>query len=76
MLSKDDKELADRVFKAYKKAEEGTLRKWARLTFVQSGMKHEVWSTGFVGAMEATLLSVVCKMLKEGTFIRQVKEVK
>lgn len=75
-LDKDDEELADSVLEAYKEAEGGTLRHWARRAFVRDAIRYEEWDVRYVKATEGTLLTVLCKMIKEGTFIKRIKEVK
>ena len=66
MLTKKDKELADKVQAAYKGVDDGKLYKWAGKTALQDRMKYPKWSTGYIESIHATILAVICKMIVEG----------
>ena len=75
-LDEKDVQIADAVWIAYKEAEGGSLREWVQEAvlrdFRERALKGKLMS--FVGGMHAIILTVLSKMIKEGTFIRMIKE--
>lgn len=77
-LDEKDVQIADAVWIAYEEAEGGSLREWVQEAvlrdFQERALKGKLMS--FVDGMEAIVLTVLSKMIKEGTSIRMIKEVK
>ena len=66
MLTKEKKELADKVLLAYTATSNGSLRKWAGKAALRDRMRFPEWSTDYISSVHSIILAVICKMIEDG----------
>ncbi len=63
MLTIEDKELADKVNKAYRDLDDGKLYRWVGKSAIRDRMKYPEWSTSYIKSMHSIVLAVICAMV-------------